>query len=152
MSPTAEAVYDLGEHGYLDVLEVGYLAEGPRALLEWGDHSLHRINMSTKEAVQITGGHAGRISRAVSSLDRKYVVVFENGSDHIHLWDTESRSVRHTFQGYDSPITCLAYSPTGKYVASTHEDNKVCIWNAREGELARRIQTNHRSYPLAVCL
>jgi len=151
MSAPANDPYYLDEHGYLDVLEVGYLADRPYALVETRDHCLFRVQMRTKEAVQITGGHAGRISRAVSSPDRKYVVVVENGSDHIHLWDTENRSVGHTFQGYDSPITCLAYSPSGKYVASTHEDNKVCIWNARKGGLARRIQTNHRSYPLAVC-
>jgi WD40 repeat protein len=53
-------------------------------------------------------------------------------------------STGFTYTGHTSGVTCVAWSPNGKYVASGSFDQKVKIWNATNGQFVQ-IYREHKS-------
>jgi WD40 repeat protein len=50
------------------------------------------------------------------------------------LWDLDSPNVPLSLQGHTGLITCLAFSPNGKYLASSSLDQTVRIWDVAAGK------------------
>ncbi len=47
----------------------------------------------------------------------------------IHLWDKTSATELRTITGHDAPITCLAFSPDSKILASGSFDTTILLWD-----------------------
>jgi WD40 repeat protein len=65
----------------------------------------------------------------------------EVSPDTIKLWDAHSGQLRATVRGYASSVTCLAYSPDGKTLASGGGDvqnpstpGEIKLWDGRSGQ------------------
>lgn len=61
------------------------------------------------------------------------------------LLSTASLTVSGFLAGEVSAFKGIAYSPDGKYIASTHTDDSICIWDASTLSLLRRIQSGQRN-------
>ena len=95
-----------------------------------GKSVLTVLSPGAAEPVQLDLDAAGR-SLAVSPDERTVAV---GGSTGIHLYDLRTGARRHTFAGLTRAADTLAFSPTGRYLASESADGPVLLWDVR-GEL-----------------
>ncbi len=96
-----------------------------------GKSVLTALPSGASDAVQLELDSAGR-SLAVSPDERTVAV---GGVTGIHLYDLRTGARRHTFAGLTRPPEALAFSPTGRYLASESADGPVLLWDVR-GELS----------------
>jgi dipeptidyl aminopeptidase/acylaminoacyl peptidase len=54
----------------------------------------------------------------------------------IQLWDLATGKELRSWQGFFSDVSCLAFSPDGRSLASGHRDGTILVWNV--GEVAGR--------------
>jgi WD40 repeat protein len=52
----------------------------------------------------------------------------------VELWDAATGQRRAALQGDTSPVTCLAFSPDGKVLASGGQDGSVKLWDTGNGK------------------
>ncbi len=57
----------------------------------------------------------------------------------VRLWDVKSRRQIRTFTGHLWPITCLAFSPDGKTIASGSVGTTVRVWDVASGRQLHRL-------------
>jgi WD40 repeat protein len=51
----------------------------------------------------------------------------------IGIWDVPTQQLRHELTGHLDAITCLAYSPDGRWLASGSDDRTLRLWDAQTG-------------------
>lgn len=66
----------------------------------------------------------------------------------VHLWDTSSGALKATFKGHKYCVWSVAFSPDGRFLASSDgpykspsERAEIIVWDVSTGALIRRIQT-----------
>jgi WD40 repeat protein len=57
----------------------------------------------------------------------------------IEMWDLQTKKYLLTIRGHASAVTCVAFSPDGKRLASGSSDQTVKVWDARAGEMPRTL-------------
>ena len=72
--------------------------------------------------------HHGSVQAACFLNDLTKVVTC-NGDGQVKVWDINSGEVLHRFTGHKAPVSSLALSPDGDYLASGSEDGAVKIWD-----------------------
>lgn len=48
--------------------------------------------------------------------------------------EPEPYSLHHTLRGYESPVNCVSFSPTGDFLATGSEDGSLRIWDPSNGK------------------
>lgn len=48
--------------------------------------------------------------------------------------EPEPYSLHHTLRGYESPVNCVSFSPTGDFLATGSEDGCLRIWDPSSGK------------------
>ena len=63
--------------------------------------------------------------------------------------EAENDECLRTFEGHDSTVYSVAFSPDGKYIASGSWDNTIKLWNVETGECLRTFK-GHANVVLSV--
>jgi WD40 repeat protein len=78
------------------------------------------------------------------SPDGKTLAVIGGGMSLARTWDTASGKFVHAFgQGHLAAVTCLAYQPDGKRLATGSHDRVVKVWDVATGELVFTVEKKH---------
>jgi len=85
------------------------------------------------------------------SFDDTYLAVAEGDLIHLFLYNAATSELIWTqdFSAHDAPVSCLAWSPDGAWLASGSEDQSVRLW-AIGSEDAPRIYQGHQNTILSV--
>ena len=51
------------------------------------------------------------------------------------VWDVRNKSCIQTYNGHDKEITCVRFSPDGRWVASSAKDGQLLLWDLVAGKL-----------------
>ncbi len=54
----------------------------------------------------------------------------------VHVWESRTGKSRHRLPGHTKPVTCVAFSPGGRYLASAGQDRMIKLWDMTTGEEA----------------
>lgn len=76
-----------------------------------------------------------RYEKAFTAAGGKEILVSCSDDATLYLWDAieESKPILRML-GHQAPVTHLAYSPDGRYIASCSFDKKVKLWDGRTGK------------------
>jgi WD40 repeat protein len=98
--------------------------------------ALHNLSASNATNV-IVGELTGPIDRLTLSPDGRTAAstTGEDGSPGVQLWDVVNERLLGPLLGHEARIYGLAFSPDGRWLASTSTDTKVGIWNVTERTL-----------------
>lgn len=126
-----------------EIKELAELAEGNEyitsvrwidsANLAFGD-SRNRVqiwDVESGENLRKIRGHAARVSSLAPGCEpNPWVLSSGSLSGQVQTYDVRQRDpLLSTFSGHDLEVSGLAWSPDGKYLASSGNDNIINIWN-----------------------
>jgi WD40 repeat protein len=64
---------------------------------------------------------------------------YPNQGGEVQVWDLETKKPLLTLKGHTSAVTCGAFSPDGKRLASGSHDQTAKVWDARAEEMPRTL-------------
>ena len=65
----------------------------------------------------------------------------------VTLWNVRTGALVKMLDNHVGPVTCVAYSPNGNYLASGSEDHTVNVWDARTGKIVSSVGQKYRYIP-----
>jgi pre-mRNA-processing factor 19 len=67
------------------------------------------------------------------------ILAVGTGSGVVRIWDLKQRAVLASFEGHQGPITALAFSENGYFLASGSEDSSVILWDLRHQKSVKNV-------------
>ncbi len=110
----------------------------------------HRVGMNSLRIWDASGEFLdekrlpGATARVIACSPTAPIVAFAGDDAEIHVWNFAGEKIDrlhklsgHAKQGLMPPVKALAFSADGKLLASSGEDKRVRIWDAKTGEKVR---------------
>ncbi|UIE38939.1 nSTAND1 domain-containing NTPase [Leptodesmis sichuanensis] len=69
------------------------------------------------------------------SADGQALVAVAHRADQVKIWSVESGKQQFQLEGFQAPITHVALSPDGKWIAAASEDRTIQVWQMQTGQL-----------------
>ncbi|MEM7181167.1 MAG: hypothetical protein AAF518_09655 [Spirochaetota bacterium] len=73
------------------------------------------------------------IYRFAISPNQRWIAYTTSHKNYIRLFDLKTRKVKRILQGHISTVRGLAFHPSGKYLVSTADDQKLIQWDLQKG-------------------
>jgi WD40 repeat protein len=80
------------------------------------------------------------IASLAFSPDGKFLAAIAQGATQVHVWSTETGTLRLRLKSFTQPVTQIAFSPKQTWLAVVNADHQVRIWNTQTGQLQSEIQ------------
>ncbi|MGQ9871350.1 nSTAND1 domain-containing NTPase [Leptodesmis sp.] len=117
-------------------------AQKVERVLQWHEGEEQRNDQGSEQA----GDGAGRQqeggrrdvfpgSMVAFSTDGKALVAVAQRANQIKIWSVESGKLQFQLGGFQAPITQVALSPDGKWIAAASEDRTIQVWQMQTGQL-----------------
>ena len=103
---------------------------------------IHLWDVETGERQNALNGH-DTIGCVASSADGKILANASWDNNTIRLLNTETGSIRHTFEEHTDGVNSVVFSSDGKTLVSGSKDKTIRLWDAQTGEL-RKTLTGHK--------
>ena len=59
------------------------------------------------------------------------------------VWDVRNKTCIQTYTGHEKEITCVRFSPDGRWVASSSKDGQMLIWDLIAGAFSKDSSINY---------
>lgn len=68
--------------------------------------------------------------------------VLASGSSECYavIWDTTNHIVKHQLDFHARPVTCIEFSPDGRFLATASEDGTLALWDPESGTLYSQLE------------
>lgn len=122
-------------------------ASSDKTIILWdADSDAVGLMMMNKTAIQVNSG----VSCVAYSPDGTKLAAGSNGR--ITVWDVKSRTlIGQPYTGHISnPILSVAFSPSGRYLASGSSDMSVCVWDVDQGSILGKPLHGHENWVKSV--
>jgi len=67
--------------------------------------------------------------RAIAYSSDGILIAFSGDNPTIHIWDTQTKSVRYNLEGHTERVECLSFFPDSHRIVSSSDDASIRIWN-----------------------
>jgi WD40 repeat protein len=67
----------------------------------------------------------------------------------VRLWDANSGTLAHIFEGHSSPVNSVIFSPDSRMLVSCSCDHTICLWDLVMGTVQKTISHSHTVYSVA---
>lgn len=125
------------------VQSVAFSPDGRRLVSGGADGAVRVWETGTGRLLQVMKGHTLEIT-AVDLTGRK-LAVSGSGDSTVRVWDTDHGKPIRELHHRDA-VTCVAFSPDGRYSFSGGEDKMLCRWNFDRN----KIETRYEGHTAAV--
>jgi WD40 repeat protein len=117
-----------------------------KALLSWGEDGDVRIwDVNQRKVRSICTGRFGGGRSLGVSHDGK-TIVQTTASSTLCVWDVPTGKERFTeFDGHDTAVNCIAFSPDGKVLFSAGDKQQLRFWDTKRWELLGEWKESARS-------
>lgn len=114
-------------------------------------HDGRTIVTATKRGFKVTDVQTGQVLKKFAERKGDYLgdaaaAFSEDGryalfsfSSRISMWDVEAGKEIRAFEGHNSRVNSVAFSPDGKYVLSGAGDYSTVLWDAADGRMLRSV-------------
>jgi katanin p80 WD40 repeat-containing subunit B1 len=68
------------------------------------------------------------------------------------VWDVRSKQCIQTFMGHEKEVTCVRFSPDGRWVASSGKDGQFLVWDLVAGQFQLQLQLQCRVHVSCTCV
>ncbi|PHH75101.1 hypothetical protein CDD80_2621 [Ophiocordyceps camponoti-rufipedis] len=109
--------------------------------------SVHSRNQKTNPVAAWKLSHQRINAFAFSADNRHLAVVSEDGT--LRIIDYLREELLHLFNSYYGGLTCVCWTPDGKYVLTGGQDDLISIWSLADSALVARCQ-GHQSWVTAL--
>ena len=106
----------------------------------WINSALASLKKSRSIELSVQTGHLFSYIIAPSP-NSKYLATAGNYDKYIKIWDLSLMREVASFNAHSDYINSLNYSPNGRYIVSSSDDNTIRIWNAYDYSLLRTFKT-----------
>ena len=89
-------------------------------------------------------GHENIVWSVSSSTDGK-IAVSGSKDKTVRVWNTETRSLLHTFTGHLGGVRSVSISHDKQFIASASADETIKLWNVETGDLIRTLTAHQGS-------
>jgi len=122
-------------------------ADGKSLLTTYANGTALLWDIKTGIAHAIVGTKNKIISRAKCIGDCSLVFVQEKTKNFINLYDTKKNIT--TTLAHDNDINRFVFSPNGKHLISSSEDNTIIIWNVATQQAVKQLKANIDNFALS---
>jgi hypothetical protein len=129
------------------VLGVAYSDGGRRALLcgqsefiwLWDTETGRKHGLEPASPFDLRHSGPGPVVAVAASPDSRRAVSAGLADFLIVMWNLETGRAIRQLKGHTAGVTCVAYSPDGRFVLSGSEDQTVRLWDAATGREVRQL-------------
>lgn len=128
----------LSEDGEMDAIEsIAFSPDGSTLAIGWGTGGISLSDTKTDQPAQyLDGRHRWEVLSVMFNPDGTLLGSCGRDST-VRLWDVKTKKLLRTFighkSGFSNKISCVAFSPDGKTVASSSKES-VRLWNTQGEE------------------
>ena len=124
-------------HHQHEVSRAQFFLSGKAILSVGYDNAIRYFSLAKKRNIVVHNSKYW-IYRFAISPNQRFIAYTTARTNHIRVFDLKTRKVKRILQGHISTVRGLAFHPSGKYLVSTSDDQKLIQWDLQKGREVMR--------------